>query len=40
VRPDAVHLASFIDLFLELRSGAGMLSTDDIVARYRAERGV
>jgi len=40
VRADAAHLASFVDLFLELRSGAGMLSTDDIVARYRAERGV
>jgi ABC-type amino acid transport substrate-binding protein len=40
VRPEATHMAAFIDLFLELRPGAGMLSTDDIVARYRAERGV
>lgn len=39
IRPDATHLAAFVELFLELRPAAGMLSTDDIVARYRAERG-
>ncbi len=38
VRPDAPHLASFVDLYLDLVRGGAVMATDEIVARYRAGR--
>lgn len=40
VRPDAPHLASFADLFLDLALHGAVMKTDQIVARYRADSGV
>lgn len=36
IRPDAPHLASFVDLFLDLARGGAMMTTDEIIALYRA----
>lgn len=35
VRPDNPHLAAFVDLYLDLARGQQVLSTDEIIARYR-----
>ncbi|WP_217577742.1 ABC transporter substrate-binding protein [Mesorhizobium sp. GbtcB19] len=35
VRPDNPHLAAFVDLYLDLARGQKVLSTDEIIARYR-----
>ena len=40
VRPDATHLASFVDLFLDLSQGGLVMKTDEIIAQYRASKGV
>ncbi|MYZ48628.1 substrate-binding periplasmic protein [Propylenella binzhouense] len=39
IRPDAPHLAAFADLFLDLARGGAVMKTDEIIARYMAERG-
>ena len=38
IRPDAPHLATFVDLYLDLARGGAVMATDEIVARYRAGR--
>lgn len=40
IRPDATHLAAFVDLFLDLSQGGAVMKTDEIIARYRASKGV
>lgn len=40
IRPDAAHLAAFVDLFLDISQGGAVMKTDEIIARYRASRGV
>jgi polar amino acid transport system substrate-binding protein len=40
IRPDAAHLAAFIDLFLDISQGGAVMKTDEIITRYRASRGV
>jgi ABC-type amino acid transport substrate-binding protein len=35
IRPDAPHLASFADLFLDLSRNGAVLSSDALIARYR-----
>lgn len=35
VSPDNPHLAAFVDLYLDLARGQQVLSTDEIIARYR-----
>jgi|UPI0003788E97 polar amino acid transport system substrate-binding protein len=40
IRPDATHLAAFVDLYLDISQGGAVLKTDEIVARYRASKGV
>lgn len=38
VRPDAPHLVSFVNLFLDLARGGTTMKTDEIIDRYRAEK--
>jgi polar amino acid transport system substrate-binding protein len=40
IRPDATHLASFVDLFLDIAQGGAVMKTDEIIARYRTSKGV
>jgi polar amino acid transport system substrate-binding protein len=40
IRPDATHLAAFVDLFLDIQQGGAVMKTDEIITRYRASRGV
>ena len=40
IRPDAAHLADFVDLFLDISRGGAVMTTDEIIARYRASQGV
>jgi hypothetical protein len=40
VRPDAPHLASFADLFLDLTRHGAVMKTDQLLARYRADSGI
>lgn len=40
IRPDAAHLTAFVDLFLDISRGGAVMKTDEIIARYRASRGV
>lgn len=40
IRPDAPHLAAFADLFLDLARSGAVMKTDEIIARYRADKGV
>ncbi len=35
IRPDNSHLAAFVDLYIDLERGARVLSTNEIIARYR-----
>lgn len=39
IRPGAPHLASFVDLFLDLARGGAVMKTNELIARYRAEIG-
>lgn len=39
IRPDATHLAAFADLYLDLARNGVSVKTDEIVARYRADKG-
>lgn len=40
IRPDATHLAAFVDLFLDISRGGAVMKTDEIIAQYRASKGV
>ncbi|WP_081852945.1 transporter substrate-binding domain-containing protein [Bosea sp. 117] len=40
IRPDAPHLKDFVNLFLELDRNGKVMTTDELIARYRAEAGV
>jgi polar amino acid transport system substrate-binding protein len=40
IRPDATHLAAFVDLFLDISQGGAVMKTDEIIAQYRASKGV
>ena len=40
IRPDATHLATFVDLFLDISQGGAVMKTDEIIAQYRASKGV